>query len=166
MELGKHSMETEEMETREELGLHTISHGFEKEIEETITKVFDGSLRSGKRLEFQGTIVIIGDVNAGAEVIAKEHVIVLGTVRGLVHAGAKGNRKAMVFANDIDAPQIRIADIVKEKEIPVTEEEEEEKIDKKEKSKKREAPELEYDDYFYDNVKTKAYIQGDEIILE
>lgn len=57
---------------------------------------------------------MIGDVNAGAEVIAGENIIVLGELRGLAHAGAKGNRKAIIAANTIDCPQIRIADKIKE----------------------------------------------------
>ncbi len=169
MEYGKHSMETElnedERRKKAELGLHIITHGFEKDIEETVTKIVDGSLRSGKRVEFHGTIVVVGDVNAGAEVIAEEHIIVLGTVRGLAHAGAKGNRKAMVIANEIDAPQIRIADIVKEKEMPVFDIEEEEPSDKKgKKSKKQEEPE-EFE-YYDEDIKTRAYIKENEIVLE
>jgi len=53
-------------------------------------------------------------LNAGAEVIAGENIVVLGTIRGLAHAGAKGNKKAIISANDINCPQIRIANIVKE----------------------------------------------------
>lgn len=160
MEFGKHSLETEEDEKgQNELGLHTINHGFEKDIEETVTKVIDGSLRSGKREEFQGTIVVIGDINAGAEVIAKDHIIVLGTIRGLAHAGAKGNRKAMIFANEIDAPQIRIADILKEKEMPVYEENGDEG-----KNKKDNEPIDVYD--YYDKPKTRAYIRDNKIVIE
>lgn len=167
MGIGKHSMETDEMgeEIKPELGLHIITHGFERDIEETVTKVVEGSLRSGKKVEYQGTVVIIGDVNAGAEVIAEENIIVLGVIRGLVHAGAKGNRKAKIYANEIDATQIRIADIVKEKEIPVIEEDEEEenRKDKKEKAKKQE--EL-YEENIDEDIKTMAYIKDAEIILE
>lgn len=153
MELGRHSIETEE--TKTELGLHIISHGFNKKIEETVTKVVDGSLRSGKRIEFEGSLVIIGDVNAGAEVIAKEHIIILGTLRGLAHAGANGNRDAMIVANEINAAQIRIADIVKEIERPVFEEDEE---DKREENR---LPE-----YFEEEIKTRAYVKDNEIVLE
>lgn len=167
MEFGKHSLEVEtgEKDEKVELGLHTITHGFERDIEETVTKVIDGSLRSGKRVEFKGSLVIIGDVNAGAEVIAEEHIIILGTLRGLAHAGAKGNRKAMIVANEIDATQIRIANIVKEMEKPVFEEdiEEEDISDKKKKSKKEE--EIEYND-FYNDVKTRAFVKDNEIVLE
>ncbi|HVN16118.1 MAG TPA: septum site-determining protein MinC [Anaerolineales bacterium] len=68
------------------------------------------TLRSGTRVEFAGHVVVFGDVNPGAEVIAEGNVIVWGRVRGLVHAGAKGNRKAVICALDLSATQLRIAD--------------------------------------------------------
>ena len=160
MEVGRHSMEQEEKKT--ELGLHTITHGFEKEINETVTKVVDESLRSGRKIEFDGSIVVLGDVNSGAEIIAKEHIIVLGTLRGLAHAGAGGNRSAMIVANEIDAAQVRIADIVKEIERPVYDEMEEE--EPKKKGKNKEEPET--IEFGYDDIKTRAYVKENEIILE
>ena len=75
------------------LGLHGIKKTFYKEVATSETKFHKGSLRSGQRIEFEGSLVIIGDVNAGAEVIAGENIVVLGTLRGLAHAGAKGKRK-------------------------------------------------------------------------
>lgn len=68
------------------------------------------TLRSGTRIEFAGHVVVLGDVNPGAEVIAEGNVIVWGRVRGMVHAGAKGNRKAVICALDLSATQLRIAD--------------------------------------------------------
>ena len=171
MEFGKHSLETEETveEKKTELGLHTITHGFERDIEHTITKVIDGSLRSGKRIEFKGSLVILGDVNAGAEVIAEEHIIILGTLRGLAHAGAKGNRKAIIVANEIDARQIRIANIVKEIEEPTfNENDETEESEGRGKKKGKAKKEEEIPDYeeFYDDIKTRANIKDNEIVLE
>lgn len=96
------------------LGLHGIKKSFYKEIATSETKFHKGSLRSGQRMEFEGSLVIIGDVNPGAEVIAGENIVVLGDLRGLAHAGAKGNRDAVVEAVEIEATQIRIADVVKE----------------------------------------------------
>lgn len=96
------------------LGLHGIKKVFEKDIENSETKFHKGSLRSGQKIEFEGSLVILGDVNAGAEVIAGENIVVLGELRGLAHAGAKGNIKAIIASNEIDCPQIRIANIVKE----------------------------------------------------
>ena len=62
----------------------------------------------------EGSIVIIGDVNSGAEVIAGDNVIVIGTLRGLAHAGAKGNKEAIIAVSTLDAVQLRISNIVRE----------------------------------------------------
>jgi septum site-determining protein MinC len=68
------------------------------------------TLRSGARIEYPGHIVVIGDVNPGAEIVAEGNVIVWGRVRGMIHAGAKGNRSAFICALDLSANQLRIAD--------------------------------------------------------
>ena len=96
------------------LGLHGIKKSFSKEIESSETKFFKGSIRSGNKIEYNGSIVILGDVNFGAEVIAEDNVVVLGVLRGLEHAGAKGNKKAIIAASSIESLQIRIGDIIKE----------------------------------------------------
>lgn len=96
------------------LGLHSIKKTFEREIATSETKFHRGSLRSGQKLETEGSLVIIGDVNSGAEVMASDNIVVLGSLRGLAHAGAKGNKQAIVAAGLFDAVQIRIANIVKE----------------------------------------------------
>lgn len=98
------------------LGLHDIKRTFKKDIQVSETKFYKGSVRSGQKLEFEGSIVIIGDVNDGAEVIAEDNIAVLGNLRGMAHAGAKGNEKAIIAANIINSPQIRIASIIKERE--------------------------------------------------
>lgn len=103
-----------DFESPKTLGLAGIKKSFNKEIKSSETKFSKGSLRSGQKLEYEGSIVIIGDVNAGAEVIAGENIVILGELRGLAHAGAKGNKKAIISANKIDCPQIRIADKIKE----------------------------------------------------
>ena len=94
--------------------MHGIKKSFNKEIKSSETKFNKGSLRSGQKIEYEGSVVIIGDVNAGAEVIAGENIVILGELRGLAHAGAKGNKSAIIAANKIDSPQIRIADKIKE----------------------------------------------------
>ena len=81
-----------------EMGLHNIKKTFAQEVSTSETKFHRGSLRSGQRIEEDGSIVILGDVNSGAEVIASDNIIVLGTLRGLAHAGAKGNRQAIIGA--------------------------------------------------------------------
>ena len=96
------------------LGLSSIKRAFDKEIAISETKFHRGSLRSGQKMETEGSLVIIGDVNSGAEVMASDNIVVLGALRGLAHAGAKGNKQAIIAAGLFDAVQVRIANIVKE----------------------------------------------------
>ena len=70
------------------------------------------TIRSGTRIEFAGHVVIFGDVNPGAEIISEGNIMVWGRLRGMVHAGAKGNRKAVICALDLSPTQLRIADQV------------------------------------------------------
>lgn len=67
------------------------------------------TLRSGYSVQHQGHIIIYGDVNPGAEIIASGSVLVWGHLRGLVHAGAEGDENAMVCALDLSPTQLRIA---------------------------------------------------------
>ena len=96
------------------LGLSSITRTFKQEIAVSETKFHKGSLRSGQKLETEGSIVILGDVNSGAEVIASDNIVVLGNLRGLAHAGAKGNKNAIIAAGNLDTVQIRISNIVRE----------------------------------------------------
>ena len=96
------------------LGLSSITRTFNREIGISETKFHTGSLRSGQKLETEGSLVVLGDVNSGAEVMASENIVVLGSLRGLAHAGAKGNKQAIISAGLLDTVQIRIANIVKE----------------------------------------------------
>jgi len=68
------------------------------------------TLRSGMRIEFAGHVVVLGDVNPGAEIIAGGSVIIWGRLRGFVHAGAQGNQEAVVCALDLSPTQLRVAD--------------------------------------------------------
>lgn len=97
-----------------ELGLSSIVKTFNQTIKTSETKFHRGSIRSGKKIEAEGSIVILGDVNSGAEIIATDNIVVLGSLRGLAHAGAKGNKEAIIAAATFDAVQVRISNIVKE----------------------------------------------------
>lgn len=76
------------------------------------TKFLRSTIRSGQWVEYFGNIVIIGDVNAGAQVVAGGNIIVLGALRGVVHAGASGNDKAVIAAFSLQPTQLRIADFI------------------------------------------------------
>lgn len=67
------------------------------------------TLRSGQSIFFPGNVVIIGDVNPGAQVTATGDVIVVGALRGMVHAGAGGDEGAIVVAFRLEPTQLRIA---------------------------------------------------------
>jgi septum site-determining protein MinC len=67
------------------------------------------TLRSGQSLRHPGHVVVIGDVNPGAEVVAGGDIVVWGRVRGLVHAGALGDEEAVICALDLSPTQLRIA---------------------------------------------------------
>ena len=67
------------------------------------------TLRSGYRLQYSGHVIVIGDVNPGAEIIAGGDVLIWGRLRGVVHAGAGGNDQAVVCALDLSPTQLRIA---------------------------------------------------------
>lgn len=85
---------------------------FFKELEEGPCKFVKGTIRSGVRIMYEGNIVILGDVNPGGEIVASGNVVVMGMLRGMVHAGADGNRDAIVAALKLCPTQLRIGDII------------------------------------------------------
>jgi septum site-determining protein MinC len=70
------------------------------------------TLRSGQAMSHKGHLVIIGDVNAGAEVKAEGDITVWGTLRGVAHAGVGGNTLAEIRALKLQPIQLRIADAI------------------------------------------------------
>jgi septum site-determining protein MinC len=95
------------------------------------------TLRSGYSLTYPGHVTVLGDINPGAEVIASGNILVWGRLRGLVHAGAEGDRGALVCALDLSPIQLRIAG----------------QIARLEKRRSKSQPEM-------------ARLQDDEVILE
>ena len=77
-----------------------------------LTKFHRGSLRNGQTIEFDGSVVVVGDVNPGAEIKAGGNIIVLGQLKGMAHAGCKGMTEAFVTAIFMAPVQLRIADII------------------------------------------------------
>ncbi len=70
-----------------------------------------GRVRSGQKIESKRHIVITGDVNPGAEIIAGGDIIVLGKLAGKVHAGCPGNNTAIIFALDFKPTHVQIGAI-------------------------------------------------------
>lgn len=76
------------------------------------TRYVEGTIRSGDTVEYDGNVVIIGDVNAGAQIKAGGSVFVMGTLRGTAHAGCNGDVNAYIYALCMVPLQIRIAHII------------------------------------------------------
>jgi septum site-determining protein MinC len=78
------------------------------------------TVRSGTEIRHPGSAIVFGDVNAGAEVIADGDILVWGRLKGMAHAGANGNTKAVIVALHIEATQLRIGDYVARVDTPTT----------------------------------------------
>lgn len=74
--------------------------------------VVSRTIRGGQEIIYSGSVVVNGDINPGGEVIAGGNVTVNGTCRGIVHAGAYGDRSATITARRLLASQIRIAGLI------------------------------------------------------
>lgn len=72
---------------------------------------YRGTLHKREVLESDSSIVILGDVEPGAKVVAKGNIVIVGSLYGSVHAGASGNRASFVVACSMQAKQLRIGDI-------------------------------------------------------
>jgi septum site-determining protein MinC len=70
------------------------------------------TIRSGVEIRHPGTIVIMGDVNPGGEVIAAGDIIIWGRLRGIAHAGSQGNNDCLIMALQMNPTQLRIAGYV------------------------------------------------------
>lgn len=84
---------------------------YNKETEKLPTLYIHRTLRSGQSISSEGNIVIIGDVNPGAEIIAKGDITVWGILGGIAHAGSDGNTYSRIRALKLNAIQLRIGDV-------------------------------------------------------
>ncbi len=67
------------------------------------------AIRSGQRIEHVGTVIVASNVHEGAEILCGGHVVVLGRLRGLAHAGMDGDTSASISARSFETRQVRIA---------------------------------------------------------
>ncbi len=86
---------------------HFVNEEREKEV-----STFKGNLRSGQSIKANGDLVVVGNVNSNSYVYATGNIFVLGKLYGVPHAGYGGNNDAIVFAFDLNPPQIRIGDYI------------------------------------------------------
>jgi len=69
-------------------------------------------VRSGQAIHHHSSVVILGDVNPGAEIVAGGDIIVWGVLRGMVHAGYPDNEQALVCSLQLSPVQLRIAHLL------------------------------------------------------
>lgn len=129
-----------------------------KSFNEGQVRFFRGTVRSGQTIEFEGSVVIMGDVNPGAEIIAGGNIIVFGTIRGSVSAGAGGNDQAFIIGRNINPTLISISSI---RSIPPEEEAVEEKRFFKFRSRKNKSLKI-----TSDKDLEVAYIKNGNIYIE
>lgn len=84
----------------------------QRETNSNLGEFYKGTLRSGQVLSSESSIVIIGDVNPGAKIIATGNIIILGSLKGNAFAGAKGDESCFVMALDMDPVQVQIGTII------------------------------------------------------
>lgn len=73
---------------------------------------YKGTLRSGQVFECETSLIVLGDVNPGAKIIAKGNIVVLGSLKGNAYAGAAGDENTFVAALDMDPVQIKIGNVI------------------------------------------------------
>ena len=71
-----------------------------------------GTVRSGQIFSFEGDVLFAGDVNPGGVIQSTGDIFVLGALRGLAHAGCKGDQQAIIAASVLKPTQLRIADVI------------------------------------------------------
>ena len=70
--------------------------------------IIKATCRSGEIIQYPGDVVVYGDVNPGAEIVAGGDIVVLGALRGLARAGADHNTKATIFALNLESHRMQI----------------------------------------------------------
>lgn len=93
-------------------GTTTPEKMFDEEMDGSEAVLIRRTLRSGLVIRNPGHVVVIGDVNPGAQVIAGGDIIVWGKVRGILHAGAMGDESCVICALDLQPTQLRIGSII------------------------------------------------------
>nr|WP_245251078.1 septum site-determining protein MinC [Virgibacillus litoralis] len=80
--------------------------------EDSEIKSINRIVRSGQVLEVVGDLLLIGDVNPGGKVVTTGNIFIMGSLRGIAHAGLNGDRDAVIAASYMKPSQLRIADYI------------------------------------------------------
>lgn len=102
---GEASVRRAKIETRQPTELRLVEAA-------PTTLYHTATLRGGQTLHHTGNIVVVGDVNPGAELVATGDIVVFGRLAGIAHAGAQGDERSRIYALDLAATQLRIATFI------------------------------------------------------
>ncbi|MHC0037485.1 septum site-determining protein MinC [Pseudoneobacillus sp. C159] len=84
----------------------------------TVSKI----VRSGQILQVEGDLLLVGDVNPGGTVIAGGNIFIMGSLRGIAHAGCDGDESAVIVASYMNPAQLRISGLINRAPETLTEE--------------------------------------------
>ncbi|MDD3365334.1 MAG: septum site-determining protein MinC [Syntrophomonas sp.] len=113
--LGEHGLQLKELRNSQSSGQGQVSKPVaiypdaNDMLEPGETALIYRHLRSGQKFFTRGNVVILGDINPGAEVIAGGNILVMGALKGMAHAGALGDENSVVAAFRLSPIQLRIA---------------------------------------------------------
>lgn len=79
--------------------------------EEDCGQFYRGTLKDGQRLEIEGDIVLVGNVLAGARLVATGSILVIGSLQGTAYAGISGREGAYILAMDMLPTTLCIGDL-------------------------------------------------------
>lgn len=77
---------------------------------EHLVRKVDRTVRAGEIITSNGDIVVVGDVNPTAQIVAYGDVYIIGNLRGIAHAGCKGNEQSIIYAAKMNPVMLKIAD--------------------------------------------------------
>lgn len=117
-----------------------VEEAFEKKLNACLEEMdsrtgtfYKGNIRSGQELEFDDSVVIMGDVNNGATIISRGNIVIIGSLKGSAYAGVSENTNAFVVALSMDPVQIRIGNLIARSP---------DKLDRKKDKKEKDEPKI------------------------
>ncbi|MGN0108001.1 MAG: septum site-determining protein MinC, partial [Hominilimicola sp.] len=99
----------EQSEEESEKSFEAIKEVVTTNFKSSRARFYEGVVRSGKTVESDGHLVLVGDVEEGGKIAAVGNVVIAGSLKGRVEAGCMGNDKAYVIALDFEPEEVRIA---------------------------------------------------------
>ncbi|QGQ95394.1 septum site-determining protein MinC [Paenibacillus psychroresistens] len=75
-------------------------------------KMIYGMIRSGQTIQHEGKLMLMGDVNPGGIIECTGDIYIMGSLRGMAHAGINGDQTAIIAASHLRPTQLRIAEVI------------------------------------------------------